>query len=197
MPDPFKPRTEGATAVTAMLVGGPAGVPGGGGGVVPPPPPPPPPVPPPPPAATFCTVSCTVLPAEVQLALMKTVPATQRASTATLHEKVVLAVPSAASVAVVAASAPKAATKVTAPEPGVPAAVTALARIVTGTPSFRTEVADGRSVSEAVGPLPPLEPAQARRPASAADPRTRAEARRKVTDPPTRASARELCTRQH
>ena len=95
--------------------------------------------------------------------------------------------PSAASVAVVAASAPKAATKVTVPEPGVPAAVTALARIVTGTPSFRTEVADGRSVSEAVGPLPPLEPAQAQRPASAAAARTRAEARKKVTDPPTRA----------
>src|SRR5207244_3350245 len=138
MPDPLSPSTKGPDAVTAMLLGAPGGVPVGGGGV------PPPPtggggVPPPPPAATFCTVSCTVLPAEVQLALMKTVPATQRASTATLHEKVVLAVPSAASVAVVAASAPKAATKVTVPEPGVPAAVTALARIVTGTPSFRTE----------------------------------------------------------
>src|SRR3954468_4503906 len=99
-----------------------------------------------------------------------------------------LAVPSAASVAAVAVRVPKAATKVTLPAPGVPAAVTALARIVTGTPSFRTEVAEGRSVSEAVGPLPPLEPAQAQRAASAAAPRTRAEARRKVTDPPTRAS---------
>src|SRR2546426_8595768 len=102
MPEPFRPRIVGATPVTAMLLGAPGGVPAGGGGV------PPPPVggggvPPPPPAATFCTVSCTVFPAEVQLPLMKTVPATQRASTATLHEKVVLAVPSAASVAVVAA----------------------------------------------------------------------------------------------
>ena len=92
---------------------------------------------------------------------MKTVPATQRASTATLHEKVVLAVPSAASVAVVAASAPKAATKVTVPEPGVPAAVTALARIVTGTPSFLTEVEEGSSVSEAVRPVVVLEPEHA------------------------------------
>src|SRR5438874_5476997 len=98
-----------------------------------------------------------------------------------------LAVPSVARVAVVAVRVPKAATKVTVPAPGVPAAVTALARIVTGTPSFRTEVADGRSVSEAVGPLPPLAPAQAQSPASAAAPRTRGEARRKVTDPPTRA----------
>src|SRR2546428_2354025 len=104
-----------------------------------------------------------------------------------------VAVPSLASVAVLAGAPvastrlPKPATKVTVPAPGVPAAVTALARIVTGTPSFRTEVADGRSVSEAVGPLPPLEPAQAQRPASAAAARTRAEARRKVTDPPTRA----------
>src|SRR6266851_151075 len=104
-----------------------------------------------------------------------------------------LAVPSAASVAVLVGvppelvRAPKAATKVTVPEPGVPVALTALARIVTGTPSFRTVVADGRSVSEAVGPLPPLEPPQAQRPARAAAARTRAEARKKVTDPPTRA----------
>src|SRR5438309_7870307 len=108
-----------------------------------------------------------------------------------------LAVPSVARVAVGAASVPKAATKVTVPAPGVPAAVTALARIVTGTPSFRTEVADGRSVSEAVGPLPPLEPAQAQRPASAAAARTRAEARRKVTDPPTRASRAGDVVRAH
>src|SRR5690348_17407989 len=105
-----------------------------------------------------------------------------------------LAVPSAARVAVLAGAPsesvrlPKAATNVTVPVPGVPAAVTALARIVTGTPSLRTAVEDGNSVSEAVGPLPPVEPEQAYKPANAAATRTRAEARRKVTDPPTRAS---------
>src|SRR5258706_13774482 len=105
-----------------------------------------------------------------------------------------LAVPSAASVTVLAGAPaelvrlPKAATNVTVPVPGVPAAVTALARMVTGTPSFLTVVADGRRVSEAVGPLAPVEPPQAQRHARAAAPRTRAEARRKVTDPPTRAS---------
>src|SRR4030081_3107282 len=105
-----------------------------------------------------------------------------------------LAVPSAASVAVAAGvppelvRVPNAATKATVPAPGLTVAFTALARIVTGTPSFLTEVADGRSVSEAVGPPPPLEPAQAQRPASAAATRMRAaEERRKVTDPPTRA----------
>src|SRR5229473_1813275 len=114
-----------------------------------------------------------------------------------------LAVPSAASVAVLVGvppelvRAPKAATKVTVPEPGVPVALTALARIVTGTPSFRTVVADGRSVSEAVGPLPPLEPAQAHRPASAATARARVEARRKVTDPPTRASRAGAVVKAH
>src|SRR5712671_3870079 len=114
-----------------------------------------------------------------------------------------LAVPSAASVAEVLTtplelvSVPNAATKVTVPAPGVPAALTALARIVTGTPSFLTEVEDGRSVSEALGPLPPLEPPQAQSPASAAAPRMRAEERRKVTEPPTRASRAGAVVRPH
>jgi len=41
---------------------------------------------PPPPGATFATLSCTVFPAELQAALMNTLPATQRGSTAMLQE---------------------------------------------------------------------------------------------------------------
>src|SRR3989449_10651844 len=59
--------------------------------------------------------------------------------------------------------------------------------MVTVVPSFRTDVADGLSVSEDVGPAPPLEPAQAHRPASAAAAAARVAVRSKVTGPPTRA----------
>src|SRR5262249_41676595 len=113
-------------------------------------------------------------------------------------------VPSAARVTVLAGtpfvsvSVPNPATKVTVPEPGAPAAVTALARITTGVPSLRTVVAEGRSVKDAVGPLPAGEPAQAKRPASAAAPSMRAEARRRFTFPPTRANvARETWLQSH
>ena len=82
IPDPLRPSTNGCALVTAMTVGEPAGVPGGGGGV--PPPPPPGGVPPPLPLGVV-TVSCTVLPAEVQLPETKTAPATHRESVATLH----------------------------------------------------------------------------------------------------------------
>src|SRR5947208_711288 len=103
-----------------------------------------------------------------------------------------VAVPSLASVAVLAGappasvSRPNPARKVTVPAPGAPDALTARARITTGVPSLRTVVVDGRSVREAVGPLPLLEPEQAKRPASAAAPTMRVEPRRTSTCPPTR-----------
>ena len=54
-------------------------------------------------------------------------------------------------------SAPYAARKLTVPLPAAPLASTALAVILTLVPSLSTEVADGLSVSEGVGPVPPLE----------------------------------------
>src|SRR5438093_5736011 len=84
MPDPLSPSTNGFAAVTEMFVAGPGGVPGGGGGG-PPGGVPPPPGGVPPPGATLLTVSCTVLPAEVQLPETKTEPVTHCESTAMLQ----------------------------------------------------------------------------------------------------------------
>ena len=83
--------------------------------------------------------------------------------------------------------APLLATSVTVPLPGVPLAVTVVATILTFVPSLSRDVAEGVSVSEGVGPVPPLEPAQPNDAASAAAAATRTVLRIEVTDPPTRA----------
>src|SRR5919108_5243727 len=77
--------------------------------------------------------------------------------------------------------------KLTVPLPGVPLAVTALARILTFVPSLSPDGADGVSVSDGVGPVPPLEPAQPNKAASAAAVAAQTVLRIEVTDPPTRA----------
>src|SRR5919201_4182701 len=77
--------------------------------------------------------------------------------------------------------------KFTVPLPGVPLAVTALARILTFVPSLSTDGAEGVKVSEGVGPVPPLEPAQPNKAPSAAAVAAQTVLRIEVTDPPTRA----------